>query len=106
MQVSTLLTVYAGGALAPMTGLGMECPHDELPSINECTRTGGHDCVKDCVSKPLVGWAYAGLVWLYCVVWLFVQDAIKLLAVKLFDMSDPEKAARRRQKIDNNLIDY
>ena len=104
--ISTLICVFLGYQLSPMIGLGMKCdltqvdPVTGIPEVNLCTERNeaGFDCASTyCTSNLAGGWAYAGLVWAYCAIWFLIQDGAKLIAITLFDMSDPEKAARRRE---------
>ena len=37
------------------------------------------------IFMPPIGWKWAGLVWVYALAWLGVNDAIKLLAYRVFD---------------------
>jgi len=105
--VSTLLCVYVQGFLNPLIGLGMDCGDEQhLAAVNDCTRFNSttENCADMCDYDPGVGWKYACFVWLYCAIWLVLQDGVKLLAVRLFDMQDPEKAERRRVKIDRKIL--
>ena len=111
--ISTLICVFLGYQLSPMIGLGMKCdltqvdPVSGIPEVNLCTERNeaGVDCASTyCTSNLAGGWAYAGLVWAYCAIWFLIQDGAKLIAITLFDMSDPEKAARRRQKMDRKIL--
>ena len=111
--ISTLICVFLGYQLSPMIGLGMKCdltqvdPVTGIPEVNLCTERNeaGVDCASTyCTSNLAGGWAYAGLVWAYCAIWFLIQDGAKLIAITLFDMSDPEKAARRRQKMDRKIL--
>ncbi len=36
-----------------------------------------------------LGWKWAGVVWAYCLVWLFIEDATKLVAYHMFDHEWP-----------------
>ena len=111
--ISTLICVFLGYQLSPMIGLGMKCdltqvdPVTGIPEVNLCTERNeaGVDCASTyCTSNLAGGWAYAGLVWAYCAIWFLIQDGAKLIAITLFDMSDPEKAARRREKMDRKIL--
>jgi len=50
-----------------------------------------------------IGWKWAGIVWVYAVLWFLVNDRIKLAAVRIFDRSHPplllqaEKTASPRE---------
>merc|ERR1711871_1444345 len=63
------------------------------------------------------GWDFVGLVWLYCVVWWFIQDACKVLAYKAMDCftmpreCDTEDVGniddvRRKSKLRQSLAHY
>ncbi len=32
-----------------------------------------------------IGWYWAGAVWVYCIIWFFIEDEVKLAAYRLFD---------------------
>jgi H+-transporting ATPase len=36
-----------------------------------------------------IGWTWAGLVWVYALIWFLINDRIKLAAVRIFDPSHP-----------------
>lgn len=36
------------------------------------------------ILMPALGWKYAGLVWLYALIWFFIEDRVKLFAYKVF----------------------
>ena len=36
------------------------------------------------ILMPALGWKYAGIVWLYALIWFFIEDRVKLLAYKVF----------------------
>lgn len=38
-----------------------------------------------------LGWGWAGFVWGYALVWFLVNDQVKLLAYRIFDLPDPQK---------------
>ena len=112
--VSTLLTVFVTSGLSPMIGLGMDCEKsggnwtlgwEHIEAVNECVANGGTDCTAACDETIQNGWEYAGLVWLYCGIWIFVQDAAKLLAMKAFDSADPHlKNAKRQETLGNKQM--
>ena len=41
------------------------------------------------VLMPALGWTYAGLVWVYALVWFVVEDQVKLAAYRVFDRAKP-----------------
>jgi H+-transporting ATPase len=43
-----------------------------------------------------IGWNAALLIWLYCLAWFFVNDAVKLLADRVADPGGRPLLARRR----------
>lgn len=115
--VSTVLTVYVTSGLSPMIGLGMDCElsggdwalgEHHIALVNECSLLAPSNaslvCADLCEAHPALGWKYAGLVWAYCAIWLFVQDAAKLIAFRVFDMADPARAEARRQRIGNKQL--
>jgi len=36
------------------------------------------------ILMPALGWKYAGVVWLYALIWFFIEDRVKLFAYKVF----------------------
>ena len=120
--VSTVLTVFVTSGLSPMIGLGMNCEQSggdwsvgeqHIDLVNECIADGGFFNGTDvpcaihyCAVDTVIGWKYAGLVWLYCALWIVVQDAAKLFAMKCFDMnaSQSEKSLKRTEHIGNKQL--
>ena len=111
--VSTFVVIYSGGNLSPMIGLGMNCDvqaQGGVKAVNDCflsanqTTPQGQPCASLCVSEPGNGWKFAAFTWIYCFVWLLVQDALKIAAITTFDMHDPERAEKRRLKIENKML--
>lgn len=37
------------------------------------------------ILMPPLGWTYAGMVWLYALIWFLIEDQVKLAAYKIFD---------------------
>jgi len=42
------------------------------------------------ILMPPLGWTYAGVVWLYALIWVLVEDRVKLFAYKVFE--EPQSA--------------
>jgi H+-transporting ATPase len=49
-----------------------------------------------------LGWKYAGFVWLYALVWFFVNDRVKLLAYRIFDSPKAAAAAKAKGIVDRS----
>jgi len=43
-----------------------------------------------------LGWGWAGFVWLYALAWFVVNDQIKLVALRIFDIEQPALLLKRR----------
>jgi H+-transporting ATPase len=47
------------------------------------------------VLMPALGWTYAGLVWVYALVWFVIEDQVKLAAYRAFDHAKPGLLSKR-----------
>jgi H+-transporting ATPase len=90
---STLLAIYPLGELQPMLGLACSGPDGECKppaySIN-----------------PRNGWAYAGVVWAYCLLVFVFQDIAKQVTYGILqwkDAAEEEKKATLRMQRENRL---
>ena len=91
--LSTLIAIYPLGPLAPMIGLACRNVTGFASNHTDYCAKGGVDSA--------TGWAYAGIVWVYCLVCFVVQDCVKQLAYLVFDFrADPneQKAKEKNQK--------
>ena len=52
-----------------------------------------------------LGWAWAGFVWGYALLWFFVNDRVKLLAYRIFDPAKPRTPSDLRPQIARRAYD-
>jgi H+-transporting ATPase len=45
-----------------------------------------------------IGWGWALLVWGYCLIWVLIEDRVKLEAYRIFDLAQPVMRVRRKVK--------
>ncbi len=65
-------------------------PNWKLIAALEATQVGGTLFAVYGILMPAVGWALAGVVWAYAIVWMFILDAVKMAAHHLLRNVHPQ----------------